>query len=150
MSTPLPRRTRNMSVCGRILLAQRMYAQPGCLRARDFEKARLHCSFLPNHISWRTESARKKTRRVARENGAPFRIAQLRALQDPLIGIDGQVPAQIWKICAVQNLIDSRHVAQHTKNGITCRKRRVPINSAEHVRVLARASQSGRIKIEGR
>lgn len=54
----------------------------------------------------------KKAGRIPSENGVPFRIIQLRALQDSLLGAYGEVSAQIRKICSVQNLIDSRYVAQ--------------------------------------
>src|ERR1700722_8496323 len=70
----------------------------------------------------------KKAYRIASENGALFRIVQLGTLQDLLLGVYSQVPAQIRKICTIQNLIDSCHVAQHAENRIACSKRRVPIN----------------------
>src|SRR6266481_2283321 len=62
-----------------------------------------------------------------------FRIIQLRALQDSLFRVYGQVSAQVWKISTKQNLINPRYLAQHPKHGITGRKRGVPIHPAEHV-----------------
>src|ERR1700722_10823753 len=76
---------------------------------------------------------RKKACRIASENGAPFRIIQLRAQQDPLFGAYGQVSSQVREISSMQNLIDSCHVAQHVEHRIACSKGGVPINPAEYV-----------------
>ncbi len=54
-------------------------------------------------------------------------------LRDPLLGANGHVSAQIRKIRSIQNLLDSRYVAQHAEHRIACSKSRVPINSSEHV-----------------
>ena len=70
---------------------------------------------------------------MASENGATFQIIQRRALQDLVFGIYGEVSAQVRKVCSIQNLIDSRYVAQHAEHRIACSKRRVPISPAEHV-----------------
>ena len=50
-----------------------------------------------------------------------------------MFGVYGQVPAEIRKICSIQDLIDSRHVAQHAEYRIAGSKRSVPIDRTEHV-----------------
>ena len=62
-----------------------------------------------------------------------FQMIQLGALQNPLFRVYSQVSAQVRKIRTEQNLINPRHVAQHAKHGIACRKSRIPIDATEHV-----------------
>lgn len=81
--------------------------------------------------------SREKPRRIASENGGPSRIIQLRALQDALSGVYGQVSSQVWKIRAVQNLLDSRYVPQHAKHRVARRESRIPIDATKHFRGAA-------------
>jgi hypothetical protein len=74
--------------------------------------------------------SREKTRRIASENGAPFRIIQRRTLQDPLFGIYRQVPAQVWKVRPVRNLLDSRYVPQQAEHRTVERLHSRPQSSA--------------------
>src|SRR5262249_9784310 len=76
---------------------------------------------------------RKKVCRIGAENGAPFQIVQLRALQDPLFGVYGQISAQVRKICTKANVINPGYVAQHAEHRIACSKGRIPIHATEHV-----------------
>lgn len=62
-----------------------------------------------------------------------LRIVQLRALQDALLGADGEVPAQVRKIGSEQNLVQPRHIAQQAQYWIAGSERSVPVNLAEHV-----------------
>src|SRR5262249_44452297 len=70
---------------------------------------------------------------LIRIHGAPFRIIQLRALQDPLFGVYSQVSAQVRKICTIQNLINSHYVAQHAEDGIAGGEGSIPVHATEHV-----------------
>ena len=50
-----------------------------------------------------------------------------------LFGPYGKASTQVRKICSIQNLIDSRYVAQHAEHRIARSKSRVPIHPAEHL-----------------
>src|SRR2546422_438350 len=76
---------------------------------------------------------RKKACRIASEKCMLFRIIQLRAPQDSLFCVDGQVSAQVREVSSKQNLINPRYVAQHAQYRIAGRKSGIPIHPAEHV-----------------
>lgn len=52
-------------------------------------------------------------RRIGAENAILFQITQLGALQDPLFRVYSQVSAEIRKIRAIQDLVDSRTWLKH-------------------------------------
>src|SRR5438094_962688 len=103
----------------------------GKIEVRDVDEVEFGVLALP--ITQDGIQTRKKACRIAPENGAPFQIIQLKALQDPMFGVRSQVSAQVRKIRSIQNSIDSRYVAQHAEHRIACSKGRIPIDATEHV-----------------